>query len=268
MTLKPWREVIVPHEDVLQGSFQESEFAADLTKLVENELVIEAWAPIHLANTLRQWFWKEDRPEVNALFVWQAMCNYPYLPKLVDSRVFQNTIAEGIKHRDFFAYASGKEGNRYLGLLFGKTGAIYLDQSGLLVQPDVADEFLRREAEREKPAGPVYPGPGGDSAAETMGINDRGKPTLSPGPTPGGPKPAVMRRFHASVDIDPVRGGLQFSDIMNEVVQHFTAKMGTRVSISVDIDAESAEGFDETLQRTVRENCRTLRFKNAEFEEE
>lgn len=29
MTLKPWREVIVPHEDVLQGSFQESEFAAD-----------------------------------------------------------------------------------------------------------------------------------------------------------------------------------------------------------------------------------------------
>ena len=31
MSLKPWREVIVPHQDVLNGTFQQSEFAADLT---------------------------------------------------------------------------------------------------------------------------------------------------------------------------------------------------------------------------------------------
>jgi len=31
MSLKPWREVIVPHPDVLSGTFQQSEFAADLT---------------------------------------------------------------------------------------------------------------------------------------------------------------------------------------------------------------------------------------------
>ncbi len=31
MNLKPWREVIVPHPDVLSGTFQQSEFAADLT---------------------------------------------------------------------------------------------------------------------------------------------------------------------------------------------------------------------------------------------
>lgn len=31
MSLKPWREVIVPHTDVLNGTFQQSEFAADLT---------------------------------------------------------------------------------------------------------------------------------------------------------------------------------------------------------------------------------------------
>ncbi len=32
--LLPWREVIVPHEDVLEGNFQEAAFAADLTKVV------------------------------------------------------------------------------------------------------------------------------------------------------------------------------------------------------------------------------------------
>jgi predicted AAA+ superfamily ATPase len=31
MSLKPWREVIVPHPDVLSGTFQQAEFAADLT---------------------------------------------------------------------------------------------------------------------------------------------------------------------------------------------------------------------------------------------
>ena len=31
MSLKPWREIIVPHPDVLNGTFQQSEFAADLT---------------------------------------------------------------------------------------------------------------------------------------------------------------------------------------------------------------------------------------------
>lgn len=31
MSLKPWREVATPHPDVLEGSFQQSEFAADIT---------------------------------------------------------------------------------------------------------------------------------------------------------------------------------------------------------------------------------------------
>jgi predicted AAA+ superfamily ATPase len=31
MIMKPWREVAVPHRDVLEGSFQQSEFAADIT---------------------------------------------------------------------------------------------------------------------------------------------------------------------------------------------------------------------------------------------
>ena len=31
MTLKPWREIAVPHEVVLKGTFQQAEFAADLS---------------------------------------------------------------------------------------------------------------------------------------------------------------------------------------------------------------------------------------------
>src|SRR5436190_11372416 len=31
MTMKPWREIAIPHADVLKGTFLQSEFAADIT---------------------------------------------------------------------------------------------------------------------------------------------------------------------------------------------------------------------------------------------
>ncbi|MDP1826608.1 MAG: DUF499 domain-containing protein [Archangium sp.] len=39
--MKPWREVAVPHKDVLQGTFQQSEFAADLSAVRANRATPE-----------------------------------------------------------------------------------------------------------------------------------------------------------------------------------------------------------------------------------
>jgi len=33
MSLKPWREIAVPHEDVLKGTFAQAEFAADISRV-------------------------------------------------------------------------------------------------------------------------------------------------------------------------------------------------------------------------------------------
>jgi hypothetical protein len=54
---------------------------------------------------------------------------------------------------------------------------------------------------------------------------------------------------------------------VDEVVQNFTAKLGVNVTISVEIEAKSKDGFDEAMQRTIKENCNSLHFGNAEFEE-
>jgi hypothetical protein len=40
------------------------------------------------------------------------------------------------------------------------------------------------------------------------------------------------------------------------------------VQIAIEIQAESTLGFDDGLQRSVKENCDVLRFKNAEFDDE
>lgn len=61
---------------------------------------------------------------------------------------------------------------------------------------------------------------------------------------------------------------MDFATIMDEVVQQLTAKLGVNVKISVEIEASSQDGFDESMQRTVKENCNVLRFNSAEFEEE
>lgn len=39
--MKPWREIIVPHPDVLNGTFQQSEFAADLTAVRTGKATLE-----------------------------------------------------------------------------------------------------------------------------------------------------------------------------------------------------------------------------------
>ncbi len=41
MTLKPWREIAIPHSDVLQGTFQQSEFAADITAVQSGQATQE-----------------------------------------------------------------------------------------------------------------------------------------------------------------------------------------------------------------------------------
>ena len=44
--VKPWREIAVPHEDVLKGTFQQSEFAADLSRIRAGNATPEYQDPV------------------------------------------------------------------------------------------------------------------------------------------------------------------------------------------------------------------------------
>jgi predicted AAA+ superfamily ATPase len=46
MSLKPWREIAVPHEDVLKGTFQQAEFAADLSRVHDGTATDEYQHPL------------------------------------------------------------------------------------------------------------------------------------------------------------------------------------------------------------------------------
>jgi len=56
--------------------------------------------------------------------------------------------------------------------------------------------------------------------------------------------------------------------VVDEVVLQFTSRYPhAKVKISVEIQADISTGFDDGLQRAVKENCKVLRFKSVEFEE-
>lgn len=93
---------------------------------------------------------------------------------------------------------------------------------------------------------------------------------LGIGPTTtgsGGGQKSAPTQFYATVNLDPVKAKLDFAQVVDEVVQQFTTKPGASVTISVEIQAEDASGFDDNTQRAVRENCNVLKFATAEFEE-
>jgi uncharacterized protein len=247
--------------------------APDLTQeivrvLKENELLITDWAPIHLANMLKTWFWKPDVQDVSALDVWQKTCQYLYLPRLRDDTVFRAALVAGAGSRDFFGIAYAKEATTYVGFSFGQAVSPVLDNTLLVIEPHAASAYAeaqRAAAEAATPMGAaVTVQPPSGSGSDTTGIAEPG--AVGYHIAGSAVTQTAKHQFYGSIELDPIIAKRQFADLVDEVVLQFTSRPGVQVKIAIEIQAESLTGFDEGLQRAVKENCNVLRFKNAEFE--
>lgn len=279
-----YKWIICPVEDFVRGkpeltweAVSVSPAAQNLVAEIENTLreeewLISEWSPIHLRNTLQQWYLKDGVTEVGALKVWQDSCHYLYLPRLVNDHVFKNAITSGLDSEDYFGFASGKDGDRYLGFVFGRGSMSILDDSSLLIEREAAADYRERTKPAPQPE-PTPPTGGEPTHTPTGGTGPTGGAQSQPTPGDAAPTPppvqtAAKRQFYGNIELDPVKAKMDFATIVDEVVQQFTAKLGVEVSISVEIQARSKDGFDEALQRTIKENCNVLRFSSSEFEEE
>ena len=82
------------------------------------------------------------------------------------------------------------------------------------------------------------------------------------------PVAALPNRFFGTVEVDATTATMDFSTIVNEVIQHFAAQTGVDVTVTVEIEARTRQGFEAGLQRAVKENCGVLKFRSANFEQE
>ena len=226
-----------------------------------SEHMITEWSPALLRMELDRWFWK-DRTHVPVKQVWDALCAYCYLPRLRDQAVFVKSVRAGLKSGDYFAYATSVSAQgHYDGLTLDPSAAVYLDAASVLVKPDVAR--AQREAEEASTEGSPD-GDGTSPAAREAGS--------TPGSSDAGDTPVIERRsprrFFGTIRLDPIRAGRDMSVVTEEVVQHLSALPGAEVEVSVEISATVPDGVSETVRRIVHENCKALRFKSHEFEEE
>ena len=236
-------------------------------RLVEEEWLITQWSPVHLDRLLKQWYFTPGDTEVNAMRVWKDSCQYLYLPRLKNQEVFAEALQAGIKSQDYFAFAAGKDADRYQGFHFGDAPfQLGLSDHSLLIARETAQAYLDA---RQQPTPPVA-----DPAPRTQGTGHTPTPPTHPiprpqplPPTPVTPAtPASKNRFFGTVKLDPIRAKLDFGTIVDEVIQHFSSDPNTTIDISIEVHATHPDGFDESTQRTVRENAQQLGFESGGFE--
>lgn len=278
MVRETYRWLLVPSEEMQRGKMAlrweavgVSPSAPNLVEEIENKLkeegwVISAWSPVFLNRELNQWYLKDGVDHVSALKVWQDTCHYVYLPRLAHAKVFDATIAAGCATTDGFAFASAVEADRYIGFCFGRSALVTMDDASVLISHDAAVHYQAKldaeaaDIEAARQEGVTVPG-------DATTITGRHRQLQKPSPLPNSLSlPSAPTQFFGTVELDPVSATMDFSTIVNEVIQHFSSRADIDVTVTVEIQAQARDGFDPGTQRTVKENCGVLRFKSAQFE--
>jgi uncharacterized protein len=136
-------------------------------------------------------------------------------------------------------------------LIWAKIPPELMPSTAVLVRSDIALEQLKRQ-----PGGGIGTGRGDGSVLADGG------PEAPAGPvTPPPTGPALPRRFYGSVEIDMVRPVKSFDAILNAVVMELQKTQGTKVKLTLEIEAEALNGFSDGDVGVVRDNARQLKFK-------
>jgi hypothetical protein len=107
----------------------------------------------------------------------------------------------------------------------------------------------------------------GTAAGGTTGGIGTTPPVGGGGGSQAIPKPGqYKKRFYGRVNLKPTRAKADFATIVEEIVLHLIHNPMVDASIKIEIVADSLDGFDEATQRTIKENCNTLKFDLSEFE--
>lgn len=236
-------------------------------KLRNDEMLISGLAASRLRLELDQVpLWRQDFVSIQQLT--EDFARYLYLPRLKAPSVLVEAVRSGLGlltwSHDSFAYAESfdEAAGRYRGLQSARQ--VWLDEEspmGLLVKPEAAQRQLTAET-------PTTPGgTGGTGQPPTGGGGTQPGPGTKPDEKKPAP-PAAPKRFHGTATLDPARVGRDAGRIADEVIAHLAGLLGSKVTVTLEIEAEVPTGTPDHVVRTVTENCRTLKFNSQGFEKE
>ncbi len=245
-------------------------------RLKSNEALITQWAPALLEMKLDELLWRESN-EIQIKTLWEDFCTYCYLPRLSSFSVLEECIKAGINSVEYFAYAEGICEGRYQGLKYDTVPANISEYGYLVKLPIAMKQILddQKKGEEDKTLSDD------DSLKESdRGSSDRASegeksgngsesswrptpPEPQPGPAPS-PKPKNTH-FFLSTPLDGTRINKEVNLLVTEVINQLSSVDGAKVNITLEVDADLPEGTPTVIERSVRENCRTLKVEEFEF---
>ena len=196
--------------------------------------------------------WPDDRPHLGVAEIAEWFSSYVYLPKLRDRVVLDAAILEAVGKLDpAFGYADSfdEATNNYSGLVWAKSPPEQMPASAVLVRSSVALDQLNRAKSASRPSGggvhEIGGVPGPENPSSTTSTTIKKQP----------------HRFYGSVEIDMSRPIKAFDTILNAIVMQLQHKPGTKVKLTLEIEAESSGGFEQGDVDVVRDNAHSLKFK-------
>ncbi len=224
-------------------------------KMQQNEQLITQWAPMLLKMQLDNLLW-QDKDQINVGDLWKLLCTYCYLPRLASVDVLKDTIQRGVNSEDFFAYAEGFDGTKYIGLKYNQYVG-FVDASGFVVKQMTALKQIASEKPVDPPVSPVIP-------PINPPINPPAHPPIDPPVVSDTPQ---NTRFYMTTTLDNTRVIKNVGNLMDEVINHLMNIEGADVEIKLLVDATMPNGTPVPIVRTVTENCRTLHVDDSGFED-
>jgi predicted AAA+ superfamily ATPase len=233
--------------------------SAELERILkEHEDVITAWAPIHLANILKQWYWIKE-PHVTAKTVWDDMCKYPYLPRLRNLDVFEKAISQSTQTTEYLGIAYGIENERYFSPHLGDNYSATYDSQMLLVKPEVLSSQIEEQRAQNdtKTDLPEDTFKQVDSTDDDLELTGSRKQSNLP------------QKFFGKKEFSVVASApMKIKEIYDEIISQLSKDADSSVRVSIDIYAESPKGFDDHTQRAVKENSKVLGLEEFEFDDD
>jgi hypothetical protein len=221
----------------------------------ENELVISAWAPVHLRSKLKELYWKPDQTAAAGMAVFEDSLRYLYLPRFRSRGVLDQAIRAGAASRDFFGTAYGRSGEVFDGFQLGG-GNVIFDDTLLLIEPEAAAAY--ESANRRTPVPTSMPG--------QAGLLDPSRPVREPGARLDPPVGTRALSFHATADVPPATAKMRLVQIAEEIVAVLNSDPNATVRVVLEVAADFPNGASETIKRAVSENVRSLGIKRADWE--
>ena len=230
------------------------------TKLREEEWVIYEWSPIHLSNTLKQWYFKNGQVDVITKKLMNDFASYLYLPRLSSEQVLKDTISQGVIGTEFFGYAQGKTNDHYIGLVIGTPTYTVIDESSLLITSEKAIE-IKRIQEQEATSKVNKDSNSGASNADNSSTTD----TNGHIPLPASLSSPKATYFFATKELSARTPKVDFNDVIENIFLQLSSRSSTSVSISIEISANDEVGFEKDFANSITNKCNELKFKQSSF---